>query len=51
MLNSDETDCIAFDRDPDTGRCSCGHSEEAHEGDLGGCELCIVNLAEPSDAD
>jgi len=39
-LSSDDTACVAYDHDPDTGLCSCGHDEEQHEGQLGGCRRC-----------
>jgi hypothetical protein len=43
-LSSDDTACFAFDLDPDTGRCTCRHDEEHHEGTLGGCEICAYDL-------
>lgn len=36
---SEPIHCIAFDRDQDSAlpRCTCGHSDDDHDGDLGPC--------------
>lgn len=46
-LTSDDTACIAFDFDEDSvcGHCTCGHSEDEHEGSLGGCTACAYDIA------
>jgi hypothetical protein len=36
--NERDDHCVAYSHDPDTGECSCGHSDEQHDRELGQCE-------------
>ena len=46
QLSSDDTNCFSYNEDPDTNVCSCGHNTDDHEGELGGCWLCVFQRAQ-----